>query len=87
MTKLGFETLEKVFKNLNDGAKISKNNFYSCHTYNSGLEQKRHKNLLYLLVKFLEPVTKLGDFHHRFVTKLNNEISIISDPHMYSIVT
>ncbi len=39
VTKLGFEKPKIVFKNLNEGAKISKNYFYSCHIYNSGLEE------------------------------------------------
>jgi hypothetical protein len=37
--KLGFEKPIKVFKNINEGAKISKNYFYSCHIRNSGLEE------------------------------------------------
>ena len=37
VTKLSFEKPKKVFKNLNEGAKILKNYFYSCHIYNSGL--------------------------------------------------
>jgi hypothetical protein len=38
VTKLSFEKLKKVFKNLNEGAKISKNYLYSCHIYKSGIE-------------------------------------------------
>jgi hypothetical protein len=39
VTKLGFEKPKIVFQNLNEGAKISKNYFYSCHIFNSGLEE------------------------------------------------
>ncbi len=39
VTKLSLEKPKKVLKNLNEGAKISKNYFCSCHIYNSGLEE------------------------------------------------
>ncbi len=38
VTKISFEKPKKVFKYLNEGAKISKNYLCNCHTYTSGLE-------------------------------------------------